>query len=130
MLSALLTVVAISAGLACKFYRGPASEWINDWGPASVAYELLLVFILFFVWPYRSAALRIAVGVFLWTCVCEFQQLWHPVWLESIRGTLLGRLALGTTFAWWDFPAYLVGSVLGWYCLMLLTRNSAEPALV
>lgn len=59
-----------------------------------------------------AAVLRSAVAALAVTCAVEFAQLWHPAWLEAVRATLPGRLALGTTFAWSDFPPYLAGAAL------------------
>jgi hypothetical protein len=56
---------------------------------------------------------RVAVGVFVATCLVECLQLWHPPWLESIRATWVGRSVLGTTFLWRDFPFYVVGAFAG-----------------
>ncbi|PMB33329.1 hypothetical protein CEN43_10430, partial [Fischerella thermalis BR2B] len=44
--------------------------------------------------------------------------------LEQIRATLVGKLLLGTTFAWWDFPHYVVGCFLGWLWLRQLQGKS------
>jgi hypothetical protein len=63
----------------------------------------------------------------------EFAQLWHPAWLEAIRRTFIGRCVLGTTFGWDDFPAYVVGAVLGWMLLSTLivftrSKKHSKPA--
>ena len=67
--------------------------------------------------------MRIAVGVLLATCVLEFLQLWHPPWLQVMRSTFLGESLFGTSFSWWDFPAYVVGAVVGWIVLRRLARS-------
>ena len=108
-----LVPLVILFGLGCKYYRGVGADWVNNWGPGSVAYELLFMLLAFIVVPRRDAIYRIALGVFLGTCLVEFLQLWKPTFLEAIRVTLPGRLILGTTFSWWDFPAYVVGCILG-----------------
>lgn len=126
-LAAGLALASGFAGLACKYYHGPAAGWVNNWGPASVAYELFFVFACFFLWPYRAAAPRIAVGVFVATCLVEILQLWHPAWLDTIRTTFIGKSVLGNSFSWWDFPAYLVGSAAGWGCLVWLAPWSDVP---
>lgn len=117
-----LLPVVVAAGLVCKAYSGPGRDIVNNWGPASVAYEWLLMLLLFIVIPRREFIKRIAIIVFLLTCAIEFLQLYQPVWLQSVRATWLGRMILGTTFQWWDFPAYLVGCVLGFYILSAICR--------
>ena len=48
------------------------------------------------------------------TCIVEVSQLLHVAWLDDLRRTFLGRALLGTSFSWWDFPAYPIGAWLGW----------------
>ncbi len=121
-----LVPIVIAFGFACKFYRGPGSDWVNNWGPASAAYEWLWMLLVFALIPKRSFIVRIAVGVFVATCAVEFLQLWQPAWLQQVRSTLPGRFVLGTTFSWWDFPAYVVGSVTGALGLLTICRTT-EP---
>jgi hypothetical protein len=71
--------------------------------------------------PWRSAAIILSI-----TCALEFAQLWHPVWLERIRRTFLGRVLLGTTFDWTDFPSYVAGALFGWIVLSLLQTGRSE----
>jgi hypothetical protein len=120
-----LSILSLVLGLACKYYRGPGQVFVNHWGPASVFYETMFIFALFAVWPYRWAVGRIAVSVLIATCFLECLQTWQPPWLQRIRANLIGRLLLGTTFSWWDMPAYFVGSVLGWACLRRLTSKQS-----
>jgi hypothetical protein len=110
-------------GLAAKFYTGPGRWWVNDWGPASVAYVIFFMLLAVLAVPRRSAITPIAVIVCAATCALEFLQLWQPSWLQAIRSTLIGGSLLGTTFSWWDFPAYVVGCVAGWYLLRCLVRR-------
>lgn len=52
--------------------------------------------------PLAAATLGVAWAV-------EFSQLWHATWLDAIRATKPGRLALGSGFDAWDLPAYAIG---------------------
>jgi len=136
VLSALVAVTAL--GFAAKFYPGPGRWWVNDWGPASVAYEVFFMLLAFLVVPRRGAITPIAVGVCAATCLLEFAQLCHPAWLEPFRSTLLGGALLGTSFSWWDLPAYPIGCLAGWLLLRWLlpmpearlaeTRDEPPPA--
>ena len=56
--------------------------------------------------PLALLALGIAWSV-------EFLQLNHGAWIEAVRSTRLGRLALGTTFNLPDLIAYAAGIALG-----------------
>ena len=61
----------------------------------------------------RLAPLPVCIAALLGTSAIEFLQLWHPPLLEAVRATLPGRLVLGSTFVWGDFPAYGIGALLG-----------------
>ena len=43
----------------------------------------------------------------------EFSQLYQAPWINSIRATTFGHLALGSTFNWPDLVAYTVGVAIG-----------------
>jgi hypothetical protein len=116
--SSLLIVVAM--GFFFKYYNGPGYQWFNDYG-AAVFYEIFwCLFAFLFFRRSQTAVLQIPIWVFIITCILEFLQLWHPPLLQDIRSTLIGKWLLGTTFAWWDFPHYLLGCTLGWLWLRQL----------
>ena len=48
-----------------------------------------------------------ALGV---SFLIELTQLWHPPFLEALRATTLGGLALGYGFLWSDLVCYTVGA--------------------
>ena len=124
----LLLVVVTLLGLGFRAYRGPLQNVVNHYGPASVCYAVFFILLIFFLFPRPAAILPIAIGVLVWTCLVEFSQLWHPPWLESIRATVAGRLLLGNSFSWWDFPAYPLGCFVGW-SLCRLVVNSQQAAI-
>ena len=73
----------------------------------------LLVFVIIrFIRPRMNVVVSLltALGV---AVVVEFSQLYHAPWIDSIRGTRLGALILGSTFNWPDISAYAVGIILG-----------------
>jgi hypothetical protein len=110
-------------GLACKVYTGLGGWWFNDYG-GGVAYEIFWCLVLFFFWPKKKDAAKIAVGVFIVTCLLETLQLWHPPLLQQIRSTFLGKALLGTTFVWWDFPHYILGCFIGWLWISCIAELS------
>lgn len=104
-------IVIVPLGYAVRFH-GPAPEWLND-SLGSIAYEIFWILLVALLFP-QASPLWTAVGVCLATCALEFLQLWQSPLLQTMRATLPGRLVLGNTFTWSDFPSYLIGSVLGW----------------
>jgi hypothetical protein len=116
-------LVIIPTGFAAKLARpwSPPDSWMRDHG-AGALYEVFWVLAAFLVWPTERASRRIPWFIFIVTCVLEFLQLWHPPLLEAIRATFIGRTLIGTTFDWWDFPPYAIGSFLGWVWIRLTLR--------
>jgi hypothetical protein len=114
-------LLIVPVGLATKFYRGPAAWWFNDY-LGGVFYEIFWCLFFAFILPNVSAFL-ISIWVFLVTCALEFLQLWHPPFLEMIRSTFIGRAFIGHAFAWSDFPYYIIGSVIGWYWIIMIKKK-------
>jgi len=107
-----------------RFDASISAGWRDGIGGA--AYVIFFVVALAII-SQASSATRITLIVLTLTCVLEFLQLWHLLWLEQIRRTLLGRALLGTTFGWTDFPPYFAGAAIGWALVRLHQR--ALPAL-
>ena len=111
-------LLVIPAGFATKFYSGPAQFWVRNslGGFFYVVFWCLLGALLF---PALRAG-RIAAWVVSATCLLEVVQLWHPWFLEYLRGSFLGRVLLGTTFVWSDFAYYFLGGLVGWLIIRRL----------
>jgi len=124
MVAMISLAVVTPIGFAVKFYDGPAAHWVNN-SLGGVFYELFWCLVLFVLLP-RLMPWKIAAAVLSITCLLECLQLWHPPFLETIRGTFIGATILGTTFAWSDFCYYLIGCLLGWRYLYFL-NNSKQP---
>jgi uncharacterized protein DUF2809 len=103
-------------------FKAPISPEARD-NSGGVAYVVFFVLLGGVITPAVRPS-RIALTVFLITCVLEFLQLWHPGWLERIRSTFIGRCLLGTTFGWSDFPPYAIGASIGWVLLRGFDRVS------
>lgn len=116
----LIATVSVFAGFWLRFHA-PVSPSLRD---AAGGITYVLFFILASAAAIPNASSRaITVGVLLVTCCLEFLQLWHPMWLEACRRTLPGRLLLGTTFDWTDFPPYFLGAALGWLVLQAIRKG-------
>jgi len=119
--------VIVPLGFYTKFYSGPAANWVHN-SLGGVFYEIFWCLLAAWLLP-RSASGKIAVTVLLGTCALEFLQLWHPAWLQAVRGNFIGQAILGNSFAWSDFPYYFIGSALGWLWIRRLSgRFTAPPA--
>src|SRR4051812_19042953 len=54
-----------------------------------------------------------AAGAYVISALVEFSQLYHAPWIDAIRGTPLGALALGSEFVATDLACYAAGVFLG-----------------
>jgi hypothetical protein len=118
-------IIIIPLGLVSKFYKGPLDQWLNNYS-GGVFYEIFWILLVIFINPKIPPRLA-AILVFMITALLEFLQLWHPPFLEAIRATLIGRLLIGTTFDWWDFPHYMLGCTITWLGLKML-KNKLEQS--
>jgi len=113
--------IIILLGYGMRFSQGMNAPLLQDIG-GSVAYQILLMLVLAFIWP-RLSLLKCAVGVFFFSSALEFLQRWQSPFILGIRGTWVGRVILGTTFTWSDFPPYALGCLIGWVMLRYLRRR-------
>lgn len=113
----LLLLPVLLAGLATKFYQGPFHSWVNN-SAGGILYVIFFCLLSSLIFP-GAGSVMIALAVFTATSLLEILQLWHPVWLESIRNSSAGAALIGSTFSWLDFPHYAIGSLIAW---MLLHR--------
>jgi Protein of unknown function (DUF2809) len=123
LLLSISLVLVTFLGFGFKFYQGFGQEWVNNNG-AAIWYEVFWCLFAFWFFPTKKAINAIPIWVFVVTCILEILQIWKTPILQSIRATLIGRLLLGTTFAWWDFPHYVIGSLIGWLWLHQIYVNS------
>ena len=58
-----------------------------------------------FAFPSASIA-RVATYALAISYADEISQLYQERWINEIRATTIGHLALGSTFSWYDILAY------------------------
>lgn len=114
-------IFLVPVGLGSKFYHGVLELWVQN-SLVGIWYVLFWDLFWFFWFPEERYLFRIVTGVLLVTSLLEVLQLWHPYWLEVIRSHFLGRTLLGTSFAWWDFVHYFLGTLLAWAIMLGLLR--------
>ncbi len=117
----LCLIVITPLGLLSKAYTGIGQQWVQDYS-GDVLYEIFWCLVIFwFMTPVKdlkklkNITIKIALWVFAITCVIEVSQLWFYLVPDAIRSSLVWRLLLGSGFAWWDFPHYALGSLIGWW---------------
>lgn len=120
----LILLLIIPVGFYTKFYTGPGQDWIGN-SMGGLIYEIFWCLIAAMIFPF-ARSIKIAIIVFILTCLIEVSQLWHPPLLEAIRLTFIGRTILGNSFNWMDFPYYAIGCFIGW-ALLTAVRKAASP---
>lgn len=104
-------VATIAAGLASRHFPWLLPSWLGKF-PGDALWALMVYLGLAWLAP-RARPLRLA-AVALATCwLVEASQLYRAPWLDALRATTLGHLALGSTFVWLDLIAYAVGVAIG-----------------
>ena len=106
-----VATLSVIAGFWLRF-DAPISPNLRD-ASGGISYVFFFILAVGALAPKASSG-AIAITVLAVTCCLEFLQLWHPLWLEACRRTIPGRLLLGTTFEWTDFPPYFLGAALGY----------------
>lgn len=110
----ILIGLTVAAGLASRRFPQALPAALGEY-PGDVLWAMMAYWILAFLWrkaPVGTVALRAS----LVSAAIEFSQLYRADWIRQIRGTTVGHLVLGSTFAWKDLVAYAVGILL---CVLL-----------
>jgi len=84
----------------------------------------MMVFWLLALGWRRAASLKLACSTIAIAFAVEFSQLYHAGWIDAIRATRIGALALGSGFLRSDLICYLVGAALAAAIDALITMRS------
>jgi hypothetical protein len=114
-------IAVIALGLASREYPSLFPAILGKY-PGDALWAMMVFGGLAFVAPRASTA-RLTVLAFAISCAVEFSQLYQAPWLNEIRGTTLGHLALGSTFSWFDIAAYAAGVLVAFLVDALLMRS-------
>jgi hypothetical protein len=93
--------------------------------PGDALWALMVFLGAAFVVP-RASTLTLATFALCVSYLVEILQLYHAPWLDSIRGTTLGHLVLGSGFSWLDLVAYAIGVACGALVDLLIARRRAD----
>lgn len=104
LLLALLSVIVL--GLASR--KLPVFSALFGNSPGDALWAVMVFVGLALVFP-RTRTVPLAIAALSIAFAVEFLQLYQAPWIQQIRATTLGHLALGSTFYWPDLLAYTVG---------------------
>jgi hypothetical protein len=118
----LVCVIAVIAlGLASRKFPSLFPGVLGKY-PGDALWAMMVFGGLAIIQP-RASTVRLAVIAFAISCAVEFAQLYQVPWLNAIRATTIGHLALGSTFSWFDIVAYAVGVLVASLVDVLLMRS-------
>ncbi len=105
------TILTVCAGLGSRKFGGHLPGFVAEYA-GDALYATLIYVLAAFVGP-RTKGTSLALLAFGFSALVEASQAVHVGVLDAVRATLPGRLVLGTTFVWSDFPCYAAGALLG-----------------
>jgi len=73
-----------------------------------ILWAVMVFWIIYAMFP-KMQSVKIALYSLLFSYAIELLQLYHAVWIEEIRHTLLGGLVLGFKFSLSDMVYYTIG---------------------
>jgi len=107
LLAAALLLLTIALGLASRRYAAALPHVIAAYA-GDALWAAMVFWIAAFIWPRANTRTlaAIALGV---SFIVELSQLYHAPWIDALRATRLGALALGHGFLWSDLVCYAIG---------------------
>jgi hypothetical protein len=124
ILAVIVLFILIPIGFYSKMYSGVGYEWVNN-KSGGIFYEIFWCMVFYILLP-KPKPIRIAIWVFIITCILEFVQVLDNSLLEIIRSNFIGQTLIGNSFTWSDFPYYIFGSVLGFLLLKAFEKAKAQ----
>lgn len=117
----------MALGLGWRSGYLPLSGFLTKYG-GDALWAWMVFLALTVAFPrHGSGSLALSALGIAWAV--EFLQLHHGAWIDAVRSTQLGRMALGTTFNPPDLIAYAVGIALGaWVDLRCVDRDGQASA--
>lgn len=87
----------------------------------------LLVYVLIGMMRRKMSPSWVAAWALAACFAVETAQLYHAPWIDAVRATRMGYLALGTTFNPMDLVAYTVGVAAGWVTEAVMHKSRQGP---
>lgn len=112
----------VALGLASRRYPAVLPTFVSTYA-GDVLWASMVFWLLTLVRP-RGDGRQLAAIAFAIAVAVETSQRYHAPWLDALRASRLGALALGQGFLWSDIACYFVGVlVAAWVDVMLRTRS-------
>jgi hypothetical protein len=123
---AALLALTVLLGLASRRYAGALPEFVAAYA-GDALWAAMVYWIGAFIWPALSRK-RLAGGALGVAVAVEISQLYRASWIDAMRASRVGALALGRGFLWSDLVCYSVGVAGAVAIDVLLIRRSSQRA--
>jgi hypothetical protein len=121
VLTGALLLVSIALGLASRRFPALLPQFIATYA-GDALWAAMVYWIAALAFPSASIG-RLASIAFGVALAVELSQLYHAPWIDAIRATRFGALALGYGFLWSDLACYAAGTALAAGIDLLLARR-------
>ena len=101
-----LTLITTLLGLLSRASFVGLPSYVGD-----ILWAVMVFWIFYAIFP-KMRRVKIALFSLLFSYAIELLQLYHALWIEEIRHTLLGGLILGFSFSFSDMVYYTIGIFL------------------
>ena len=105
-----LLIGTVALGLASRRYPAVLPEFVSTYA-GDVLWASMVFWLLTLVRP-NGEGRHLAAMAFAIAVLVEGSQRYHAPWLDALRATQFGALALGQGFLWSDMACYAVGVML------------------
>lgn len=120
--TALLIIATVILGLSSRHFPQIFPSFFSTYG-GDALWAANVFFLIIFLFPavptVRAAVVALGVSVLV-----ELSQFYHAPWIDAIRDTTLGGLALGYGFLWSDLACYAAGVLLALMVDFWLVKGS------
>ena len=126
----LLVGVVIVVGLATRRYRSVLTATVGGY-VGDALWAVMVFLLLALIRPSAKTTILAEIAALISFGV-EVSQIYHAPWIDSLRHTTLGGLALGYDFDWRDLICYAAGIAVAAeldVCLLRLLARSSRAAL-
>ncbi|MBL0940352.1 MAG: DUF2809 domain-containing protein [Gemmatimonadaceae bacterium] len=103
----ILLLGTIAVGLATRRFPTAFPAIVAEYGGDTL--WAAMVFWIVSLWRRTATTRLIAIVALAVSCAVEVSQLYHALWIDAVRATRIGALALGYGFLWSDLVCYAVG---------------------
>lgn len=123
-LYALYILIVICLGLISRSKHAPyfVKAYVGD-----ILWAVAAFLFIGFLAPKMSTR-RAAMFAAAFSVLIELSQLYHAPWLDGLRRTRIGALALGRGFLWSDLACYAAGVICGVLIEMITFHYRSRPA--